>query len=67
MDKHTKVNINTMAEFSAYSDEFKAELDSRYEEYKSGGKLISEEEANNRISTILGRLGNRAQAEVGNI
>ena len=29
-----------------YSDEFKAELDNRYEEYMNGGKLISEAEAN---------------------
>ena len=36
-----------------YSDEFKAELDSRYEEYKNGGKLISEAEANKRISKIV--------------
>ena len=36
-----------------YSDEFKAELDSRYEEYKNGGKLISEEIANKRIRNII--------------
>jgi hypothetical protein len=36
-----------------YSDEFKAELDSRYEEYINGGELISEEEANRRISAII--------------
>ncbi len=36
-----------------YSDEFKAELDSRYEEYKNGGKLVSEEEANKRIRNII--------------
>ena len=36
-----------------YSDEFKAELDSRYEEYKNGGRLISEEEANKRIGNII--------------
>ncbi len=36
-----------------YSDEFKAELDSRYEEYINGGKLISEEEANERIHNII--------------
>jgi len=36
-----------------YSDEFKAELDSRYEDYKNGGKLIGEVEANKRIRTII--------------
>jgi len=36
-----------------YSDEFKAELDSRYEEYKNGGILISEAEANKRIRKII--------------
>jgi hypothetical protein len=35
-----------------YSDEFKAELDSRYEEYKNGGKLISEAEANKCIRKL---------------
>jgi hypothetical protein len=35
------------------SDEFKAELDSRYEEYINGGKLISEEEVNHRIRAII--------------
>ena len=34
---------------SDYSDEYKAELNSRYQEYKNGGKLISEEDANKRI------------------
>ena len=38
---------------SAYSDEFKKELDSRYEEYINGGKLISEAEANKRIRKII--------------
>ncbi len=32
-----------------YSDEFKAELDSRYDEYKNGGVLVGEEEANKRM------------------
>ena len=36
-----------------YSDEFKAELDSRYEEYKNGGRLISEENVNKRIRNII--------------
>jgi len=38
-----------------YSDEFKKELDSRYEEYKSGGKLVSEAEAKRRIKAIINR------------
>lgn len=36
-----------------YSEELKKELDSRYEEYKNGGKLISEAEANKRIKKIV--------------
>ncbi len=36
-----------------YSDEFKKELDSRYDEYIKGGKLISEAEANKRIRKII--------------
>ena len=36
-----------------YSDEFKKELDSRYEEYLSGGKLVSEAETNKRIKKII--------------
>ena len=36
-----------------YSDTFKAELDSRYEEYKNGGKLINEADANERIKKII--------------
>ena len=36
-----------------YSDEFKVELDSRYEEYITGGKLISEDDANKRIRKII--------------
>lgn len=36
-----------------YSDDFKKELDSRYEEYKNGGKLVSEKEANLRIKKII--------------
>ncbi len=40
-------------ETNQYSEEFKKELDSRYEEYINGGKLISEEEANKRIKKII--------------
>jgi predicted transcriptional regulator len=36
-----------------YSNEFKRELDSRYEEYINNGKLISEENANERITKII--------------
>ena len=46
----------TFAEESAldgYSEAFKAEPDSRTEEYKNGGKLISEAEANERIKKII--------------
>ena len=37
----------------AYSDDFKNELDNRYEEYKNGGKLVSEKEASQRIKKII--------------
>lgn len=40
-------------EMVEYSDEFKKELDSRYEEYKNGGKLVSEAEAKRRIKAII--------------
>ena len=36
-----------------YNDDFKKELDSRYEEYLKGGKLVSETEANKRIKKII--------------
>ena len=36
-----------------YTDEFKAELDRRYEYYKSGGKMINANEADKQISKIL--------------
>jgi hypothetical protein len=36
-----------------YSDEFKAELDSRYEEYMNGGKLVDEAVVNKRIKNII--------------
>lgn len=56
---HQKKALLTVAKTFAvdqendYSDEFKKELDSRYEEYKKSGKLISEAEANKRISKII--------------
>ncbi len=36
-----------------YSEDFKKELDNRYEEYLNGGKLISEREATQRIKKII--------------
>ncbi len=36
-----------------YSDELKAELDSRYEEYVNGGNIVSEADANKRIRSII--------------
>ena len=47
--------VKTFAEEDAndYSKEFKKELDSRYEEYINGGKLVSEAEANKRIGKII--------------
>ena len=36
-----------------YSNEFKKELDSRYEEYLNEGKLVSEAAANIRIKKII--------------
>ena len=36
-----------------YTDEFKAELDRRYEHYKNGGKMISAAEAKKRITNPL--------------
>lgn len=38
---------------NGYNDEFKAELDSRYEDYKHGGNVISEQEVNRRIDKII--------------
>ena len=46
--------VKTFAEeTNDYSDDFKKELDSRYEEYINGGKLISEAEATKRIKKII--------------
>jgi hypothetical protein len=38
-----------------YSDAFKKELDDRYDEYKKGGKLISEADVNKRIRKVIKR------------
>lgn len=40
--------------YSGYSEEFKKELDSRYEYYKSGGKMVTAAEADKKINSILG-------------
>jgi hypothetical protein len=46
--------VKTFAEeTNDYSDEFRKELDNRYEEYINGGKLISEAEANKKIRKII--------------
>lgn len=36
-----------------YSEEFKAELDSRYDYYKNGGKMVNAQEADEQIRMIL--------------
>ena len=36
-----------------YTEDFKAELDKRYEYYQSGGKMINAAEADEQISAIL--------------
>ncbi len=43
----------SMEEKEDYTDEFKAELDSRYEEFKKDGKTISLEDVNIRVKNIL--------------
>ncbi len=48
--------VKTFAEdeyLNDYSSNFKKELDSRYEEYLNGGKLVSETEAKRRIKKII--------------
>jgi hypothetical protein len=40
-------------ETASFSDEFKAELDHKYEEYKKGGKLISEAQSKKRLEKLL--------------
>ena len=41
------------AKTEAYTDDFKRELDSCYEEYRSGGELINEAGASVRIKAII--------------
>lgn len=36
-----------------YTEDFKSELDKRYEYYQSGGKMVTAEEAEEHINTIL--------------
>jgi hypothetical protein len=36
-----------------YDEEFKKELDSRYEEYLNGGTLLTQDEVNARLERIL--------------
>lgn len=36
-----------------YTDEFKAELDRRYDYYKNGGSMISAEDADRQINEVL--------------
>lgn len=38
---------------SVYSEEFKKELDQRYEDIMAGKNMVSEEEVNKRIETII--------------
>ncbi|MBA3673534.1 MAG: hypothetical protein H0W75_01010 [Chitinophagaceae bacterium] len=47
--------VKTFAEQdeNEYSEEFKKELDSRYDEYINGGKLVSEQQAKKRIKKII--------------
>ncbi len=48
--------VKTFIEYESpnnYSDDFKKELDNRYEEYVNGGKLISEKKVNQRIKKII--------------
>jgi len=42
-----------------YSDEFKAELDKRYADYKADGIVVNEEEANYRIDNLVQKLKNK--------
>ncbi len=49
----TVVKTFAEQEENDYSEEFKKELDSRYDEYINGGKLVSEKQANQRIKKII--------------
>jgi hypothetical protein len=47
--------VKTFAEEmgSGYDEAFKKELDSRYEDYKNGGRLIGEAAAKKRIEQVI--------------
>ncbi|MCA9750188.1 MAG: hypothetical protein H6553_07685 [Chitinophagales bacterium] len=47
------IDLKQESQLDLYTDEFKAELDNRYEAYKKDGLVITEEEANIRIEKIL--------------
>jgi hypothetical protein len=36
-----------------YSDDFKKELDNRYEDYKNGGELLTEEDVADKVEKII--------------
>jgi len=36
-----------------YSDDFKAELDKRYEYYQNGGKMVTAEEVDEQINVLF--------------
>ncbi len=38
-----------------YSDEFKTELDQRFDYYKKGGKMVSEAESNKQVKELIKR------------
>jgi hypothetical protein len=42
-----------------YTDEFKAELDKRYADYKADSIVITEKEANMRINNLIQKLKNK--------
>ena len=42
-----------------YTDEFKEELDRRYEYYINGGKMVSAEEAKKRITDLATKIRNK--------
>lgn len=46
---------DSMEEKEAYSEEFKAELDLRYAEYKEDGKTITREAMDKRVRKIIHR------------
>ena len=60
LNTHQKKALLTVAKTFAedqgdndYSDDFKKELDNRYEDYKKGSKLVAEADVNKRIDKIV--------------